>query len=232
MLLHLTSLELTPCRNIVPGAWTPKLGTKCSVWVLKRSPTYGSILADIHWEETRTGLWGPEVGLATCLPHYCSLSMIFLRTGEIFTGCLAERIIIKNKTSLQSNTYCELLLEKRNLTHRSSVIPLLLPEMLKQCQRAQKFLQLRHNFRTLYFCKHQTPCREYPFLLLSSWRIFKLSFQPQFWCHLPQEAFLTLPASVSFLDFGTIDIWGHISLCCEKYGCPAHCRMCSSIPTL
>lgn len=60
---------------------------------------------------------------------------------------------------------------------------------------------------------------------------WKLYFQPQF-CVASFKSSLNPPAKETFLNLGTADVFGPIILCCERYGCPACCRMFSHIPAL
>ena len=154
-----------------------KLGKTCLAHVFKCSPTCGSILRNTHRGETSPGLWSPEAGL-DYLPvssRQHGLCVSILRIGDDIHRLSGRKNYLFSETKWIYNptlnvNYCW---KKRNLTHRSSVIPLLLlPETLQQCQRAQDFLHMRHNFRPLYFCKHHILCQECPFLPLSAWRTF------------------------------------------------------------
>lgn len=96
--------------------------------------------------------------------------------------------------------------KKWNLTHWSSVIPLLcLPEML-QCQRVQDFLHMRQDPGPLLL-QMPHPLSGMPFLSLLCLGEFLVIFlNPSSGVPSSRKPSQTLPAGGSFLDLGSIAI--------------------------
>lgn len=210
--------HLDHTRDTEWGPWIQKQGKKCSGQVFKCSPTCDSVLTDNHQRATSTGLWRPEIGL-----DYLSISLlesnlyvILLRTGDDIHRVSGRKNYSgeRGKFTLQLSMW--MTVGKKNSAHRSSVTLPLLPEMPYQCQRAKKFLHMRHNFRSLSLCKCYTPCLECPSLPLSGWRHLNYHLIPSSGATSSRKPSLTPSARVRFLNIGTIDIWGRIIPCCER----------------